>query len=132
MITNYELLSRDARIQLLGHYCSKMVTLMHADEMRQKEMKARQQLDGKTAILSSDSLPDDSAAIVAFLRRERSASAKEISMYAGVARSSMFRRLHELMEAGVIGKTGLGKQARYGVIEKQEATTNEAPNENRG
>lgn len=120
MNTSYEHLSRDARISLLGHYLSKMVSLMHADEMEQGERNARRAMDDRTMIMQSGALPNDSDVIVTFLRRVRSASAKEISRFAGIARSSMFRRLRELTTAGVIGRTGMGKQARYGLIKRDE------------
>ena len=120
MNTSYEHLSRDARINLLGHYLSKMVSLMHADELEQKEIKARRKMDGATMETQSDASRDDTEVIVTFLRRVRSASAKEISRFAGIARSSMFRRLRELSDAGVVGKTGMGKHARYGLVERDE------------
>ena len=118
MNTNYEHLSRDARINLLGHYLSKMVSLMHADELEQKEIKARRKMDGSTMDTQSDASRDDTELIVTFLRRVRSASAKEISRFAGIARSSMFRRLRELSDDAVVGKTGMGKHARYGLLER--------------
>ena len=124
MNTSYEHLSRDARINLLGHYLSKMVSLMHADELEQKEIKARRKMDGSTMDTQSDASRDDTELIVTFLRRVRSASAKEISRFAGIARSSMFRRLRRLTTAGVIGRTGMGKQARYGLIKRDVVVGN--------
>ena len=121
MITGYEQLSRNARISLLGHYLSKMVTLMHAAELEEKELKARRLVDGKSETMAENILPaelsTDSQTIVAYLKKVGSASAREINRYGGIPRSSMFRKLRELTETGVIGKTGVGKHVRYRLVD---------------
>jgi len=121
MISSYDQLSRSSRISLLGHYLSKMVTLMHAAELEEKELKARRSAEGKNEIVSENTMPaalsQDSNTIVAYLKKVGSASAREINRYGGIPRSSMFRKLHELTQAGVIGKTGVGKHVRYRLMD---------------
>ena len=123
MITNYETLSRDTRIRLLGHYLSTMVSLMHAAELEEMEIKARLALDGEDGVTKSIpavGLSANGEGIVMYLKRAGSASAREINRYGGIARSSMFRRLSELTERGVIGKTGIHKQTRYRLVNTGE------------
>jgi predicted HTH transcriptional regulator len=128
MITNYELLSRDARIQLLGHYCSKMVTLMHVAELEQQEIRARQAVetkgDGVTIKSQSSALTDDGKAIVQFLERVGAASPDDIRRYTGMSRMSVFRRLKELASAEILGKVGNGKSVRYRLVSKSECGSN--------
>ncbi|MEK7992315.1 MAG: hypothetical protein AAB403_00780, partial [Planctomycetota bacterium] len=96
MIAKYDNLSRAARIGLLGHYLSKMVTLMHAAELEEREITAQRRAEGTIESSTAGSIPTvalskDSQAIVTYLKRAGSASAREINRYGGIARSSMFR-----------------------------------------
>ncbi|MDD4871347.1 MAG: hypothetical protein PHR77_12380 [Kiritimatiellae bacterium] len=108
------------RIRLLGHYLSKMVTLMHAAEQEEQEIKARFAVDARVSSTTTNALPIDLSSnnetIVTYLKKVGSASAKEINRYGGIAKSSMFRHLRELTKNGIIGKTGTNKRTRYRLV----------------
>ena len=124
MDTDYEHMSRESRISRIGHILSKGVSLMLANEMRQREMRVRAALTagaeahGETACDSE--LPDDSKAIVVYLKRVGSASPVEIQRYAGVPKTTAFKRLRQLQAARIVIKTGDHKKVRYSIVDRAD------------
>jgi len=109
----------------IGHLLSKGISLMLSRQMQEREAAARSAL--KRLALEGDiteqaagscapsELCDDSKAIVAYLKRVGPSMPVEIQRYAGIAKTTAFRRLRELQEAGIVRKTGSRKKVRYGV-----------------
>ena len=105
----------------LGELCSKAVTLFLLDQTAAAEEAARTALENRNTddhLCDRVDLPltDDAKVIIAYLRRVGSASPTEISQYTELSRTTVFRRLRELVRRGLISKSGNTKSARYGLV----------------
>lgn len=120
MNPEFQCMSREARIRRIGQLLSKAVTLMLVSETETNEQMARRMLAKKyTENILSDShieVSDDAKAIMAFLKRIGTASPAEICQYTELSRTTVFRRLRELQQRGVIGKTGSTIAVRYRIV----------------
>ncbi len=62
---------------------------------------------------SASSLSPELDAIVSFLVREGSASSTDVATRLGVSEMTALRRLRDLVDQGVVSRSGKGKNTRY-------------------
>jgi len=111
MLNEYAQLSRETRIAMVGHYLSKMVTLMVAAE---KEAARVGPPERTTEAMKKADLDDSlSERIVNYLKRVHYAGPRDIIRYLETRRSTCFRRLKELRERNIIETRGHGRGVQY-------------------
>lgn len=116
MQTEYEDLSREARMRRLAELCSKAVSLFLLDRITAAEAKAHTGLLGDSDSKKPDlavSIPADAKAILVYLQRVGHASPDEISRHTELSHSTVTRRLRELLAQGRVIRTGKTKAVRY-------------------
>ena len=111
-----EHLTYKERIARIGQLLAKGVTLMlmcEAEERRQAEAQASVKENPIAVAVSMAGLGDDHRKILEYLNRVGKASPREMQDALEISKTTLFRRLTELQEGGLVVRSGKSAAVRY-------------------
>jgi uncharacterized membrane protein len=121
-------LTREQRLARIGALLAKGIYLMlsrEAEEMRQLELQASasgtdpgvRNSNNQTVTNGMSQSDEDDRRIIEYLRRVESASPRHMHRALSMSKATLFRRLTELMTAGLVMRAGKTTGVQYRLVE---------------